>query len=71
MKIHFSAFRSNFGLFSSRICTYAMEPNILRCDTFGFLPMNFSLGVQAMNYRCGCLIHDINYSCYYFRPKVI
>jgi hypothetical protein len=24
-----------------------------------------------MNGRCGCLIHDINYSCYRFNSKVI
>jgi hypothetical protein len=46
MKIHFSTFGSNFDLFSSETCTYAMQPNILRCETSGFLPMNFSLGVM-------------------------
>ncbi len=42
MKIHLSAFGSSFDLFSSGTCTYAMQPNTLRWETFGFLPMNFS-----------------------------
>jgi hypothetical protein len=25
---------------------YAMQPNTLRCETFGFLPVNFSSGVM-------------------------
>jgi hypothetical protein len=45
MKIHFSAFRSSFDLFLSRTCTYAIQPNTMRCETFGFLLVNFSLGV--------------------------
>jgi len=44
MKIHFSAFGSSFDLFSSRTCTYVMELNTLRCETFGFLLVNFSSG---------------------------
>jgi hypothetical protein len=46
MKIHFSAFRSSFDLFSSGTCKYAMQPNTLRCETSGFLPVNFSSGVS-------------------------
>ncbi len=46
MKIHFSAFRSSFDLFSSGICMYAMQPNILKWETSSFLPVNFSLGVM-------------------------
>ncbi len=46
MKIHFIAFGSSFDLFSSRTCTYAMQPNTLRCETFDFLPVNFSSGVM-------------------------
>jgi len=46
MKIHFLAFGSSFDLFSSRICTYAMQPNTLRCETLGFLHVNFSSGVM-------------------------
>ncbi len=46
MKIHFSTFGSSFDLFSSGTCTYAMQLNALRCETFGFLDMNFSLGVM-------------------------
>ncbi len=46
MKIHFSAFGFSFDLFSSGTCTYAMQPNTLRCETSGFLPVNFSSGVM-------------------------
>ncbi len=46
MKIHFSSFGSSFDLFSSGTCTYAMQPNTLRCETSGFLPVNFFLGVM-------------------------
>ncbi len=46
MKIHFSAFGSSFDLFSSGTCTYAMQPNTLRCETSGFLPVNFSSSVM-------------------------
>ncbi len=46
MKINFSAFGSSFDLFSSRTCTYAMQPNILRCETSCFLLMNFSSSVM-------------------------
>jgi hypothetical protein len=46
MKIHFSVFGFSFDFFSSRTCTYAMQPNILKCETFGFLHVNFSLGVM-------------------------
>jgi hypothetical protein len=35
MKIHFLAFGSSFDLFSSGTCTYAMQPNTLRCETSG------------------------------------
>jgi hypothetical protein len=41
MKMHFSAFGSSFDLFSSGTCTYAMQPNTLRCETSSFLPVNF------------------------------
>jgi hypothetical protein len=46
-----------------------MQPNTLRCEASGFLPVNFSS--DAMNCRCGCSIHDVNCSCYRFCPKVI
>ncbi len=46
MKIHFSTFGFSFDLFSSETCTYAMQPNTLKCETFGFLPVNFSSGVM-------------------------
>ncbi len=46
MKIHFSAFGSSFDIFSSRTCTYAMQPNTLRCETSSFLFVNFSSGVM-------------------------
>ncbi len=46
MKIHFLAFGSSFDLFSSITCTYAMQPNTLRCETSSFLLVNFSLGVM-------------------------
>jgi len=45
MKIHFSAFGFSFDLFSLGTCMYAMQPNTLKCDRFGFLSMKFSLGV--------------------------
>ncbi len=47
VKIHFSAFGSNFYLFLSRTCTYVMQPNTLKCETSGFLLVNFSLGVVS------------------------
>jgi hypothetical protein len=56
MKIHYSAFGSSFDFFSSGTCTYAMQPNTLRCETSGFF------GCHAMNYCYGCLIHDIGYN---------
>jgi hypothetical protein len=46
MKIHFSAFGFSFDLLSSGTCTYAMQPNTLRCETLGFLLVNYSLGVM-------------------------
>jgi len=46
MKIHFIAFGSSFDLFSSGTCTYVMQPNTLRCETLGFLPVYFSSGVM-------------------------
>ncbi len=46
MKIHFSAFGSSFDLFSSGMRTYVMQPNILRCETSGFLHVNFFSGVM-------------------------
>jgi hypothetical protein len=49
MKIHFSAFGSSFDLFSSGTCMYAMQPNTLRCETSGFLPVNFS----------SCVCHEL------------
>ncbi len=51
MKIHFSTFGSSFYIFSSRTCTYAMQPNTLKWETSGFLPMNFSLGVMPCRYN--------------------
>ncbi len=45
MKIHFSTFRYSFDFFSSGTCTYAMQLYILKCETIGFLFVNFSLGV--------------------------
>ncbi len=71
MKIHFLAFGFNFDLFSLGTCTYVMQPNTLRCETSGFLPVNFFFRCHAMNCRCGCLIHDIDCSYYHFNPKVI
>ncbi len=41
MKIYFLAFGSSFDLFSLGTCMYAMQPNTVRCETFGFLPVNF------------------------------
>jgi hypothetical protein len=41
MKIHFLAFGFNFDLFSLGTCMYAMQLNTMRCETFGFLPVNF------------------------------
>ncbi len=46
MKIHFSTFGSSFDLFSLGTCTYAMQPNTLRCETSGLLSVNFSSGVM-------------------------
>jgi len=46
MKIHFLAFGSSFDLFSLRTCMYAMQPNTLRCETSGFLLVNFSSNVM-------------------------
>ncbi len=46
MKIHFSAFGSSFDIFSLGTCTYAIQPNTMKCETFGFLPVNFSSGVM-------------------------
>ncbi len=71
MKIHLSTFGSSFDLFSSGTCTYVMQPNILRCETSSFLLVNFFFKCHAMNYHCGCLIHDIDYSYYRFSPKII
>jgi len=42
MKIHFSTFGSSFDIFLLGKCTYAMQPNIQRCETSGFLPVNVS-----------------------------
>ncbi len=47
MKIQFSAFGSTFDILSSGTCTYAMQPNTLRCKTYGFLPVNFSSSVMS------------------------
>jgi hypothetical protein len=71
MKIHFALFGSSFDFFSSGTCKYAMQPNTLRCETFGFLLVNFFFGCHATNCRCGCLIHDIDYNCYLFSLEVI
>ncbi len=65
MKIHFSTFGSSFDIFSSGTCTYAMQPNTLKWETFSFFRCH------AMNCHCGCSIHDVDYSCYRFSPKVI
>jgi len=46
MKIHFSTFGSSFNLFLLGTSTYVMQPNTLRCETFGFLLVNFSSGVM-------------------------
>ncbi len=46
MKIHLLAFGSCFDLFLSRTIMYAMQPNTLKCETFDFLPVYFSLGVM-------------------------
>ncbi len=46
MKVHFSIFGSSFDLFSSGTCTYVMQPNISRCEDFGFFLVNFSLNVM-------------------------
>jgi hypothetical protein len=46
MKIHFSAFGSNFDHLSSGTCMYVMQPNTLKCETSGYLHVNFSLGVM-------------------------
>jgi hypothetical protein len=69
MKVHFLAFGSSFDIFSSGTCTYAMQPNTLRCETC--LTCEFFFRCHAMNCCCGCLIHDIHCSCYCFSPKVI
>ncbi len=53
MKMHLSAFGSSFDFFSSRTCTYAMQPNILRCETSGFLHVNFSSGVMPWTVAMG------------------
>ncbi len=46
MKIHFLTFGSSFDLFLSGTCTYVMQPNTLKCETFGFLPLNFFSSVM-------------------------
>ncbi len=46
MKIHISTFGSSFDLFSLRTCTYEMQLNTMRCETSGFLFVNFSPGVM-------------------------
>ncbi len=46
MKIYFSAFAFSFDFFSLGTCMYAVQPNTLRCETFGLLPVNFSSGVM-------------------------
>ncbi len=46
MKIHFLVLGFSFYLFSSGTCTYAMQPNILKCKTSGFLPVSFSSSVM-------------------------
>ena len=38
MSMHFSDLRSSFYRRSSKICTYAIEPNILTWDRSGFFP---------------------------------
>jgi hypothetical protein len=53
MKIHFSAFGYSFDLFSLATCTYAMQPNYLRCETSGFLHVNFSSGVMPWTVAVG------------------
>ncbi len=46
MKIHFSTFGFSFYLLSSGTCTYVMQPNTMKCETYGFLPVNFSSSVM-------------------------
>jgi hypothetical protein len=46
MKIHFLVFGFSFDLFLLRTCTYAMQPNTLKCETLGFLFVNFCLSVM-------------------------
>ncbi len=46
MKIHLSVFGSSFDFFSSGTCKYAVQPNTLRCETSGFLHVNFSSSVM-------------------------
>jgi hypothetical protein len=58
MKIHFLVFGSSFDLFSSRTCTYVMQPNILRCET--------STPVSVIN-----VTHIICEQCFYTSLYVI
>ncbi len=46
MKIHFSTFGFGFDLFLLGTCTYAMQPNTMRCETSGFSPVNCSSSVM-------------------------
>ncbi len=41
MKIHLSIFGSSFDFFLLITCMYVMQPNTLRCETFGFFLVNF------------------------------
>jgi len=41
MKIHISTFGSSFDLFSLGTCSYVMQLYTLRCETYGFLHVNF------------------------------
>ncbi len=69
MKIHFSTFGSSFGIFSSGTCTYVTKH--FEVWDIWFLVCEFFFGCHAINCCCGCSIHDIDYSCYHFTPKVI
>mgnify|MGYP006973851283 CR=1 FL=1 len=47
MRIYFSDFTSNFSRFSFGMRTFAMLPNILRCERIDFLPTKILYGVSS------------------------
>jgi hypothetical protein len=48
------------------------NPNLcILMQTSSLMNPNFWLKFFAMNCCCGCSIHDIDYNCYRFNPKVI